>query len=758
MRNNRDLTLGLLIVISLFGGCGGEGAGSAGLGSSQLSAKAAASAVGTSASAASVTAITTAALSKPSDVRARALVALLTQDEKLQLIHSEYAMSQVPGGGAGYIQGVPRLNIPSLNMVDSSTGSGSTSQPSTTFPATLALAASWDKRLAYEYGAQVATQIRAQGFSMGLGGGTNLAREPRGGRLFEYLGEDPVLAGEMLARRTLGTQRQKVIATIKHFAGNEQETGRGGGNTQVDERTLRELYLLPFEIAVSKGNPGSVMCSYNRLNGPYACESAHLLTDVLKNDWHFQGQVQSDWGATHSTADAINAGLDEEEDVGPTVYLTPALVTQALQSHAVSQARLDDMVRRKLYSMIRIGVMDDPAKPGGSIDFNEANAFAQSVEEQSIVLLKNEQGQLPLAASNLKNIAVIGGHADAAVLTGGGSGNTRDPVTGAFAGCGGLVFPAGRGCSWWTNPWLKVNSSIVQAVQQLAPGATVKFAGNSDQNNPFVAYTQEQIDSAVALASKSDIAIVVVAQPAGEDFGDLGSLSLANPTNQNDLVNAVAKVNAHTIVVVESGNPVLMPWLNSVSAVVEAWYPGEGGGPAIANVLFGKVNPSGKLPVTFPVQDQDTPTWSQGGAFSPNPVYAEKLKIGYRWYDSQNIKPLFEFGYGLTYTHFTYSNLQVRMNPGHEMIVTFVVKNDGPVAGVEVPQVYLSINDPDEPPKRLAGWQRIALAPGETRSVRVMISAQDQSIWDVARGAWKFIPGSSVYVGASSRDIRLSKR
>jgi beta-glucosidase len=687
--------------------------------------------------------------------RADTLVSKMTLDEKLQFIHSEYAMSAVPGGGAGYIQGVPRLGIPDLNMVDSATGSGSTSQASTTFPATIALAASWDRRLSSDFGRQVAIELRAQGFGMGLGGGTNLAREPRGGRLFEYLGEDPVLAGEMLAERTDGTQREKVIATIKHFAGNEQEHNRGGGNSQIDERTLRELYLLPFEIAAKRAQPGSVMCSYNRLNGAYACENAHLLNDVLKNDWRFEGQVQSDWGATHSTANAINAGLDEEEDVGSTVYLTPTLVRQAIASGSVSTARLDDMVRRKLYVMIRTGAMDDPAKGGATIDFAGANAFAQAVSEQSMVLLKNDNNQLPLSAASLSRIAVIGGHADAAVLTGGGSGNTRDPVTGAFAGCGGLTFGTSTGCSWWTNPWLKLNTPIVAAIHALAPSAQVSFAGNSDQQTPFRAYTQQEIDQAAALAANSDVAIVVVAQPAGEDFGDLQSLSLANPSNQDALVDAVAHANPRTIVVVESGNPVLMPWKDRVAAIVEAWYPGEGGGNAIANVLFGKVNPSGKLPVTFPVRDQDTPTWGQSGAFEPDPVYAEKLNMGYRWYDAKNITPMFEFGYGLSYTHFSYSGLSVSHRPDGAIDVSFTVRNDGRMAGAEVPQVYLGVPYRDEPPRRLVGWAKIGLNPGEARHVRITVTPRMQSVWDTSRNGWRYVPGGTVYVGASSRDIRL---
>ncbi|MGN6234001.1 MAG: beta-glucosidase [Trinickia sp.] len=687
--------------------------------------------------------------------RADALVKRLTLDEKLQLIHSEFQMSDVPGGGAGYIQGVPRLGIPSINMVDSATGSGSTVQPSTTFPATLALAASWDPMLAYRFGAVIAHQLREQGFAMGLGGGTNLAREARGGRMFEYLGEDPVLAGEMLAARTRATQDHKVIATIKHYVGNEQETNRMGGNDTIDERTLRELYLLPFELAVEQGHPGSVMCSYNKVNGDYACENEHVLSDVLKGDWRFKGQVQSDWGAAHSTAKAINAGLDEEEDVGPTVFLTPTLVKQVLDSHQITQARLDDMVRRKLYVMIRTGVMDDPPKGGQPIDFDAARKFAQHAEEQSIVLLKNQDRQLPLDASSVKRIAVIGGHADVGVITGGGSGDTRDPVTGAFPGCGGLTFPNSTGCNWWPNPWIKLPTPITAAIKNLAPNATVTFAGSEDMQNPFRAYTQQEIDAAANLARQSDVAVVFVTQSGGEDFGELHSLALANPSNQDALVEAVAQANPHVVVVVESGNPVLMPWKDQVSAIVEAWYPGEGGGNAIANVLFGKVDPSGKLPVTFPLRDADTPTWDNG-SIAQNPVYSEGLKMGYRWYDAKHIQPMFPFGHGLSYTHFAYSDLRVREHGDHSATVSFTLRNDGQMAGAEVPQVYLAgLNDPVEPPKRLVGWDKVSLNPGEARRVRVEIPAQMRRVWDTSHNDWKLATGGQFYVGASSRDIRL---
>jgi beta-glucosidase len=284
----------------------------------------------------------------------------------------------------------------------------------------------------------------------------------------------------------------------------------------------------------------------------------------------------------------------------------------------------------------------------------------------------------------------------------------------------------------------------------------VTFAGNREQAEPFRAYSKLEIDEAVALAAKSDVAVVVVNQPAGEDFGDLSSLTLANPSNQNALVEAVAAANPHTIVILENGNPVLMPWKSRVAGIIEAWFPGEGGGRAIANVLFGKVNPSGKLPMTFPERNEDIPTWGKDGTIAKDPVYTEKLNIGYRWYDAKKIKPMFEFGYGLSYTHFGYSDLSVRTDAANTLMVAFTLKNDGSVEGVETPQVYLGINDKDEPPMRLVGWSKIDLKPSESKQVVLEISPRMQSVWSVDANSWKFIPGSHVYVAASSRDIRLN--
>ena len=682
-------------------------------------------------------------------------------------------------------------------MSDSSTGSGSGAYPSTVFPATLGIAASWDTNLSYSYGVEIAKQLRAQGFAMGLGGGTNMVRDPRAGRIFEYLGEDPLLSGEMLAARTNGTQSQKVIATIKHYVGNEQENWRSSGISTIDERTLREIYVMPFQIAIQQSNPGSVMCSYNMLTvndspqGTWACENTHTLTDILKKDIGFKGQVQSDWGTTHSTVAAANAGLDDEENTGSSQYFNLSTIWQYLASGAIPQSRLDDMVERKLRTMIQVGVMDDPPPDNTvagftpQIDYLAASVTAQHFAEQTIVLLKNSLSQapldgstnlLPLNAAKLKNIAVIGSHADDAVLSGGGSGEVRNPVWGQYTTCGNVQFGYwGTGCEWWAVPWkyaaqtsLPANPanprlSIVAAIQNAAPSATVTYGGHSDHNDPFRSYTAAEIADAVAKAQAADVAIVVVNQITGEDT-DLNSLSLSNyqwmgaPNNQEAMIAAVAAANKNTIVVIESANPILMPWISNVSAVVDAFYPGESGGPAIANILFGAVNPSAKLPITFPVADADTPTG--GGPFVQWPNYVEGLQVGYRWYDANDpagADILFPFGFGLSYTTYSYANLKVNAASDGTKTVTFDVTNTGAVAGQEVAEVYIAHPvDVGEPPKRLAGWQKVPLQPGQTQTVSVTISPQTQSIYDVTKPGWQMVEPVNIMVGGSSRSLPLS--
>ncbi len=722
----------------------------------------------------------------PADVRAANLVAQMSLDEKLQFIRTDHKnMGETGGGGAGHIPGLPRLNIPELTIVDSSTGSGATKFASTTFPATLAVAASWDEKLSYDYGVEIAKQLRAQGYGMGLGGGANMVRDPRSGRMFEYLGEDPVLAGKLLAWRTKGTQSQQVIATIKHMVGDEQEAYRTTGSSAIGERTLREIYMLPFEIAVREAEPGNVMCSYNKLRldkypaDIFACQHYHTLTEILKNEWGFKGQVQTDWKAIHSTADAINAGVDEEEDYLAAEWFLPAKVKPLLNDGIISISRLDDMVRRKLRTMIKVGVMDNPPVDNKvkdfepKIDFESGAAVAQRVAEESIVLLKNQQLDqpasaapnthlLPLNAVKLRKIAVIGAHADDAVLSGGGSGSTRHPVWGSYDTCGDVKLHEGRsGCFWWPVPWALVRTSIVRAIKDAAPNTEVRYGGHDDRLQPFRPYTAQEIDAAVELAKTSDVAIVVVDQPSGEGVTSL-SLSLSvvrdgkdKPSNQDDLVTKVAAVNKNTIVIIESGNPILMPWIEDVAAVVEAWYPGENGGPAIANILFGKINPSGKLPITFPKKETDTPTG--GGSWPENPVYSERLEVGYRWYDAKSVAPLFEFGFGLSYTSFSYSDLRVDTDgTDGTKTVSFSVENTGTVSGKEVPQVYIQFpSTAEEPPKRLVGWEKVDLKSGEKKKVTVKILPRMQSIWDTDKETWKLVPPSKIMVGASSRQIKL---
>lgn len=413
------------------------------------------------------------------DSRAAALVAQMTTAEKIQLVHGVGIPNAGLGGpypagvnGAGYIPGISRLGIPGLAMADSAGGVNVANSNATALPAPVALAASWDPTLANAYGARIATELRVLGYGEGLGGGVNLTREPRDGRTFEYMGEDPVLTGTMSAARTIGTQAQKVIATIKHYAMNDQETNRMTSNSVVDERTMRETELLAFELGVTQGTPGNVMCSYNLVNGVYACENPYLLTSVLKNEWGFKGVVQSDWTATHSTVASALAGLDEEEpgDIGGgasipgftiTSYFNTALAN-AVSAGSVPMSRLNDMVQRKLRTMIRWGVFDSPPTTGGTVDQSAGNALALQVAQQSSVLLKNAvasgdtQPVLPLSAAGLSSIVVIGGHADAGVLSGGGSGAVPAAAGNAVSGCVSAS-PLLSTCATWykSAPWLR---------------------------------------------------------------------------------------------------------------------------------------------------------------------------------------------------------------------------------------------------------------------------------------------------------------
>jgi len=695
------------------------------------------------------------------DERASMVLKEMTIDEKISLLHGTGMEGLSPlsplivhsNGGAGYTVGIPRLEIPPIQMSDAAYGvrmSGDNGRYSTALPSCVAGAASWDLQGGYEYGALIGRELRAQGYNMGLGGGVNLTREPRNGRTFEYMGEDPLLAGTMVASVIKGIQAQHVIGDIKHYAFNDQESGRNSVNVTIDKRAARESDLLAFEIGVEQSEPGAVMCSYNRLGGDYACENKYLLTDVLKNDWKFKNFVITDWGAAHSTVKASAAGMDQEQ---PGWIFYGDALKKSVETGMVPKAELDDHVHRILRAMFATGVVDNP--PARSVvDVLGGLKVARELEEQSIVLLKNENAQLPLDNSKVHSIAIIGPHADVGMISGGGSAQVDPPG-------GNAIMPPGKGQTRWLEPvWFP--TSPLKSVRAKAAGATVEFNSGSDPA------------AAAALAKNADVAIVFAYQWESEDM-DLPSLAL--PEHQDELISRVAEANPRTIVVLETGGPVTMPWVDKVSAIVEAWYAGSAGSDAVANVLFGDVNPSGKLPLTFPRSDADLPhptivkppaaslvkpgpePWKQIAAgLAPFQVtYDEGVKVGYKWYDAENKPVLFPFGHGLSYTTYSYSNL--RVSPEKNPQVTFTVTNSGNRAGAEVAEVYAALPaSANEPPKRLVGWSKVQLKPGESKEVTVDVNPKYLSIYSTEQHGWQLVPGEyNFMVGGSSQNLPLKQ-
>jgi len=679
------------------------------------------------------------------DQLAQQTLALMTQDEKLQLVYGAGGpvtnITALPRGAGGYIPGIPRLGIPDLYFNDGSVGVANSQAPATALPSAIASAATWDTNLAYSYGQVIGAEMKAYGLNVNLGGNTNLNREPRDGRTFETKGEDPILAGKINAAHIRAIQDQHVVGCIKHYALNDQETGRTQANAIIDERSARETDLLAFEIGVRDSNVQSVMCSYNLVNGTYSCENAHLLTDILKGDWAFPGFVMSDWWATHSVVAAANAGLDQEQpdsqyygSLGP-----------AIQAGQVPPSRLDNMVERILRALFATGAIRSTGAVT-AVDTAADQAIAQQVEEQGAVLLKNANHQLPLNAATVGSIALIGSHADIGVLSGGGSAQVF-PTGGAALNEGYPKVPGWAPVIW--DP-----SSPLQAIQAMAPNAKVQFNNGSDTG------------AAAALAATSAVAIVFVSQWTSEGM-DLPSLNFTDvihtvPVDQDALVNAVVAANPHTIVVMENGGAQVLPWLSNVSAVLEAWFPGQRGAQAIANILFGVVNPSGKLPVTFPASVNDLPhptVAAPTDATNPFPVnYSEGLLVGYKWYDAKNLSTVFPFGFGLSYTTFLIAHAALNDNlraSSPNFQVTFDLTNTGTVGGAEVVQVYLGMPaNLSEPPRRLVGWQKVTLAPGATQHLTVEVDPNDSSKpmswWNIAARAWQVAPGTyTVYVGTS---------
>ncbi len=696
------------------------------------------------------------------DERADLVMKQLSLDDKIQLLHG----SGFPGfgppspqgresnGGAGYVPGFPKLGIPGIQMADAAYGvtrSGMNGRYSTALPSDLGAAASWDPEAAYQYGALIGRELRAQGYTMSLGGGVNLTREPRDGRTFEYQGEDPLLAGTMVGNAMKGLQAQHILGDIKHYAINDQESGRDAVNAIISERAMRESDLLAFQIGLKISNAQAVMCSYNRINGDFACENKHLLTDVLKHDWQFPGFVVSDWGGTHSTVKASHAGLDNEE---PSEAFYGAPLKKAVEDKQVSEAELDDHVHRMLRAEFASGLVDDPPEKM-VVDVQGGLAVAKKLAEGSIVLLRNQGEVLPLDRGKVRSIAVIGQHADLGMVSGGGSAQVDPPGGNAIAKSGE------KGTEWLHATWFP--DAPLRAITEAAPEADVRFNGATDPA------------AAAASAKGADIALVFVHQWESEAM-DLKTLGLSD--NQDAIVEAVADANPHTIVVLENGSPVLMPWISKVAGVVESWYSGSEGAEAVAAVLFGDVNPSAKLPVTFPLSDADLPhptitmpppesveDWSKDPQEMMRKImaglpafpmhYDEGLKVGYKWYDAENKKVLFPFGFGLSYTTYEYSDLHVE--GGDTVRVRLTVQNTGTRPGTEIAEVYTTMPAAaQEPPKRLVGFARVTLAVGEQKEVTISIPKERFAIWDETKNGWTTVPGDyTLMAGPSSQELPL---
>lgn len=667
--------------------------------------------------------------------RAEQIVAELTPSERTVLtigsttgapgITVELPDDAIPG--AGYVGGIPRLKIPSLRETDASLGvswiGGRRKDGATALPSAIAMGATWDPVAVEAAGAMIGSEAKEKGFNVLLAGGANLIRDPRNGRTFEYFSEDPLLTGILAGHAITGVQSNHIISTIKHFAFNGQETGRKFADVMIDESAARESDLLAFQIGIEIGKPGSVMCAYNRVRGEQACSNDWLLNKVLKRDWGYKGFVMSDWGAVDGLSAALN-GLDQQSgaQMDPSMFFGDPL-HQADISDNRYHVRVTDMNKRILTSIFA-NKLDVPYTPSiERIDSKENGKLALEVASKSIVLLRNTRNILPLT-QKAQRVAVIGGFAVSGVPAGGGSSLVQG-VEGPI-----IEIPQGFDGPYGHLPSQQFHaSSPLAAMRALAP------------NKDFHYRNGRQISEAVTQARLADIVIVFATQWQSEGF-DNADLSL--PDGQDGLIAAVSAANPNTVVVLETGGPVAMPWLDKAAAIIEAWYPGARGGEAIANVLFGEVNPSGRLPVTFPASEEQLPRVKVDGFDTLEPNYVgtpptpeaklpvnydvEGSDVGYRWNARRHQKALFPFGYGMSYTSFSQSNLIIKGNTA-----SAVVKNTGRLPGAEVVQLYL-IERAGLPMRRLIGFSRVELSPGETKTVNMTID--DRLVADWKDGYW----------------------
>lgn len=689
------------------------------------------------------------------DERAREIEAQMTDDERFSLLVAVMGAGdlwpvrdeRIPAGtpmSAGYVPGVPRLGVPPLRMSDAGLGVTNPGyrpgDTATALPAGLALAAGFDPALARSAGEVIGSEARSRGFNVQLAGAMNLARDPRNGRNFEYLSEDPLLTATMTAESIDGIQRHGVISTVKHYSLNCNETNRHFLDAVIDPDAHRESDLLAFEIAIERAQPGAVMTAYNKVNGVYAAANAVLINEVLKGAWAYRGWVMSDWGATPGWECAL-AGLDQECGAQIDALLWQAEtfgapLRDAYAEGRLSRERLSDMVRRILRSMFAVGIDETAAVPPP--DLAAHNEIALRIARQGTVLLTN-RGALPLAPEPGLRIAVIGGYAHLGVPAGYGS-STVVP----HGGYAGVVPIGGAGLEAGLRNLYLVAPSPLQELRKELPQGLIEF-------DPGISPAE-----AALAAQLADVAIVFAVRAEGEGY-DLADLSL--PWGQDEMITAVAAANPNTVVVLETGNPVSMPWRDVVNAVVQAWYPGQAGARAIAEILTGRVNPSGRLPITFPVDLDQTPRPRLPGVGVPwgtasTIEYSEGADVGYRWYAGTGHVPMFAFGHGLSYTRFDYRDLV--LTGGDTITASFSVVNVGDRAGADVPQLYVTAA-PGRPCLRLLGFERVELEPGATHRVTIEADPRLLAGYDGSVGSWRIEPGDyTAAVGISASAMRLA--
>jgi beta-glucosidase len=690
--------------------------------------------------------------SQPVETRVQDLLGRMTVEEKIAIIHGDTKFSTAP---------IPRLGIPRRWMSDGPFGvredissdswkaAGHTNDYSTGMPCGLALAATWNVQLAHDYGQVIGEEARVRGKQIMLGPAVNIQRTPLCGRNFEYFGEDPWLTSRIAVGYIQGEQAQGVSSCIKHFAANNQELDRNTIDVEMDERTLREIYLPAFRAAVREAGVLSVMGSYNQFRGQHCAQNDYLINTILKGEWGFKGILMSDWDAAHDTRQAALNGLDLEmgTDKPFDQYYLATPFLDALRQGQLAMSLLDEKARRNLRVMFLTHMFDPPTE-AGSANTPAHQRTARAVAEEAIVLLKNQGNILPLDPARIKSIAVIGENAVRKFEHGGGSSEIKTmyevtPLEGIVTRVGGLAnvsFSVGYAQTPSTQPTTRRRSP--ELLTQVDKGTA---------------------DRAVDAARHADVAIFIGGLNHVRNFDAEGEdrLDMKLPYGQDDLIKRVSSANPRTIVVLISGGAVEMDWLDRSAAVVQAWYPGMEGGNALARVLFGDVNPSGKLPCTFPRHLEDSPAHALHAYPGVNGVekYEEGLLVGYRWFDAKKIEPLFPFGFGLSYTKFEYSNLKLAGGEGGSAVnVQCDIANRAGRDGAEVVQVYVQPTNPQlpRPPKELKGFAKVSVNAGQQQTVTIPLDLSAFAYYDPQLKGWIAQKDDyTILVGSSSRDIRL---